>query len=464
MSATVGRPPSARGTGVVSGVAIATAAFGVVLIAGIWITVPARVALERQEALVSQAATNANLVLALEEQTNQRLRALDQFLLLMRHQYEQPPPRVPFSALLAPAFADTSGITLIAALDEHGDVLEVMTPGPALNAADRPMFRFHQQDPSRDLAIGAPILGRVSGKWVITLTRRVNRPDGSFGGIVDISVEPSLLTALYEKTALGPDDIMSQVLENGLTLSRRHGGTASFGEDVSNSALMREYDRQPVGAYIGRGALDGHLRLFSYRRLTDYPVIAVVGTSHAAALAPPRLRARTYYTMAALASVAIAAVCAAGVWMSARQQRSNRRLIEQAWLLDEAQDAIVVSGLDRRITYWNRSAERLYGWPAAEALGRTMADLLYAGDPAFIEAALSAVGQSGAWLGELHPVARNGRRVVAESRWTLVRDASGAPLSILTIDSDVTERRQFEQQSYRAQRLESLGTLAGGIA
>ncbi len=72
--------------------------------------------------------------------------------------------------------------------------------------------------------------------------------------------------------------------------------------------------------------------------------------------------------------------------------------------------------------------------------------------------------QAGAWLGELQPTARDGRRVVVQIRWTLGRDVDGHPISILTIDTDLTERRQLEQQFYRSQRLESLGALAGGIA
>ena len=128
-------------------------------------------------------------------------------------------------------------------------------------------------------------------------------------------------------------------------------------------------------------------------------------------------------------------------------------------------NAIMVSGIDRRLTYWNKSAERLYGWPAATALGRTVPDLLYPhGEAAAADTAYDQVTRTGEWLGELQPSARTGRRVTTQSRLSLVRDAHGLPVSILAIDTDVTERRQLEQQFYRAQRLESIGTLAGGIA
>lgn len=264
-------PPWRRHVRTVFGGGIALAVGGAVLVAGMWLSVVALVRAERAEAIDSEMGKNANLALALEVQTNQRIRSIDQFLLLMRHQYEQAPPRVPFRELMAPAIADAKGIALIAAIDERGDVVETLTDIAATNASAGPMFRFHQQNETRDLAVGPPVRGQVSGKSVITLTRRVNKPDGAFGGIVTISVEPSYLTVLFEKTELGPDDVVSQVLENGITLARRRGATSSFGENIASSQLMREYGRQPIGNFVGPGGVDGHVRVFSYRRLADYP-------------------------------------------------------------------------------------------------------------------------------------------------------------------------------------------------
>ena len=139
------------------------------------------------------------------------------------------------------------------------------------------------------------------------------------------------------------------------------------------------------------------------------------------------------------------------------------RIQNQAALLDKAQDAIVVRGLDGRIRYWNKSAERLYGWPALEAVGRPMAELL-AFDPDDYRTAEEELLRTGEWTGELDHRTRAGEGVTVEARWTLVRDDQGRPHEILAISTDITRRRQLEQQFLRAQRLESIGTLAGGIA
>src|SRR5690606_22667644 len=118
--------------------------------------------------------------------------------------------------------------------------------------------------------------------------------------------------------------------------------------------------------------------------------------------------------------------------------------------------------LDHKITYWNKSAERLYGWKAEEAVGCSAEELLYRDARPFHEACRAAI-EHGEWVGELLQVDRNGAEIVIEGRWTLVRDANGKK-SILAINTDITEHKKLEQQFLRAQRMESIGTLAGGIA
>ncbi len=145
------------------------------------------------------------------------------------------------------------------------------------------------------------------------------------------------------------------------------------------------------------------------------------------------------------------------------RRATERRVAQQAALLDKARDAILVRGLDNRITYWNYGAERLYGWSAAEAVGKDAATLINEDTAEFRDATQQVIG-TGEWTGTLRQRARDGRRVIVECRWTLMRDDAGRPESILAINSDVTERRNLEQQFLRAQRLESIGTLAGGIA
>src|SRR2546423_1515699 len=148
------------------------------------------------------------------------------------------------------------------------------------------------------------------------------------------------------------------------------------------------------------------------------------------------------------------------------RKRAEELIREQAALLDKAQDAIVVRGLDDKIVYWNKGAERIYGWTAEEATGRTASELRLLSElnAAQFERGLQAIRERGEWSGEMHQWTKSGAEIMVESRWTLVRDDEGRAQSILVINTDITERKKIEAQFLRAQRMESIGTLAGGIA
>ena len=146
------------------------------------------------------------------------------------------------------------------------------------------------------------------------------------------------------------------------------------------------------------------------------------------------------------------------------RKRAEEQIREQAALLDQAQDAIMVRDLDHTVLFWNKGAEHIYGWTAEEAIGRNVRDLILRQPSEQFETARKTVIEKGEWIGEMHQTRRDGAAIVIESRWTLVRDERGVPKSILIINTDVTEKKRMEGQFLRAQRMESIGTLAGGIA
>lgn len=145
------------------------------------------------------------------------------------------------------------------------------------------------------------------------------------------------------------------------------------------------------------------------------------------------------------------------------QKVAENRIAEQAALLDKAHDAIVVRDLDHRVSYWNRSAEELYGWTAEEVKGQTVTEFAYQDLERFNEA-MDATLANGEWAGELQQFCRDGKAIIAATRWTLVRDETGTPTSVFVINTDITEKKRLEKQFLQAQRMESIGTLAGGIA
>jgi len=147
-----------------------------------------------------------------------------------------------------------------------------------------------------------------------------------------------------------------------------------------------------------------------------------------------------------------------------QRKQAEQKIQEQAALLDIATDAILVRSLQNQILFWNQGAERLYGWQAQEAIGKNLDQLLFKQPSPKIPVAIEKVIETGTWQGELHKVTKSGKDIIVESRWTLMQDETGQPKSILIVDTDITQKKQLEEQFFRTQRLESLGTLAGGIA
>lgn len=146
------------------------------------------------------------------------------------------------------------------------------------------------------------------------------------------------------------------------------------------------------------------------------------------------------------------------------RKQAEERLREQAALLDRATNAIFVSDLEDHVRFWNHGAERLYGWTAADAFGRKACQFLFREASPALDEARKVVLEKGEWSGELHHVTKEGKEVIVESHWTLVGDEQVLPRNILVIETDITEKKKLEAQFLRAQRMESIGTLAGGIA
>jgi PAS domain S-box-containing protein len=143
--------------------------------------------------------------------------------------------------------------------------------------------------------------------------------------------------------------------------------------------------------------------------------------------------------------------------------RVRHQIEEQKALLDKTQDAILIFDPEGRILYWNKGAERIYGWSCAEATGRFVGEYLHAEIDKFREIVAQTL-ETGEWSGEIAQHGRDREELLIESRCWLVRDKEGRPKTILAVNTDVTEKRRIEMQYMRAQRMESLGILAGGIA
>ena len=144
-------------------------------------------------------------------------------------------------------------------------------------------------------------------------------------------------------------------------------------------------------------------------------------------------------------------------------QRLAEHLRTQAIMLDQTQDAIIIRDFEDRILFWNRGAERLYGWTAKEAVGQNIYELLSQRQLSGSEGAGESV-ENGEWTVEMRQITKDSKEVTVESRSRVLGDETGHPKSVLIVNTDITEKKMLECQFLRAQRMEGIGRLAGGIA
>jgi len=148
---------------------------------------------------------------------------------------------------------------------------------------------------------------------------------------------------------------------------------------------------------------------------------------------------------------------------STERKRTEARIAEQAAFLDKARDAIIVRDLDGKVLFWNAGAERVYGWKHEEVIGRNVLEILRT-DPGVFGDLSRHIMRKGEWHGELYHLTKDEREIVIEVHCTLIRDGAGHPKSVLSINTDITAKKEIEAQFMRAQRMESIGALAGGVA
>src|SRR6185503_18470185 len=143
---------------------------------------------------------------------------------------------------------------------------------------------------------------------------------------------------------------------------------------------------------------------------------------------------------------------------------AEEQVRRQANLLDKSQDAILVRDMDDRIIYWNKSAERMYGWCAEEVMGKRTVEIYFDTVPAEFEEAQRVLLETGEFRGEFTHVTKDGKSLLVDCRWTLVRDDEGRPTQKLIVNTDVTEKKRMQSVLQRAAQILLVGELAEGLA
>jgi diguanylate cyclase (GGDEF)-like protein/PAS domain S-box-containing protein len=437
-----------RGGGVTVGILV----FALILIGGLWAMILTEEQEERDEIIATAVKQNSNLAVAYEEHVARTLKGLDGVLLFLRHEYQRVGTRMDIGQYIRDGIIDERLFSIVSLTDERGNVVVSSKPVAQINYSDREYFRTHQLRRGRDdLYISTPLLGRISDTWQVPISRPLIKTDGSFGGVVMLSVNPDYFTRFYQKAEIGKQGLVMLVGLDGISRARRVGNTLSFGDDMADTALLQEQARSDTGEILSQKGVDNVTRYVSYRTLPGYPLIVAVGASRDEVLAEFfRNRNRDYF-LAMLITASIMGFAAMLVVAVHRQERSAIALATSEArfraTFEQAAIGIAHTSLDGRYLAVNRKFCDMLGYTREELVGSPSTSVTHPEDQdnegLFRERLMSGIPSLTA---EKRYVCKDGRVIWGNRTVSLVTDHAGEPLYFLRVVEDITERKRLQAE------------------
>jgi len=326
---------------------LATALFGalvVLLIAG----GVAEQLSSQKDAIVEEARKHtSNLARAFEEHIRRTLKEVDQALLVLERGYENDPQSFklwewPGKELLL------QDLTVQIAMADKNGVIVGTTDGPApvtVSVKNEDYFLYHVDHPADSLFIGRPVKAGAAGHWAIPLSRRLNARDGSFAGVMIVSLDPYYLARLYETVDLGAGGTVMLVGRDGVVRARVSftSPSASSPRDLTpkltvGETVMLQLAGEGQRSFHVESGLDNVRRVVSYSELRDYPLIVGVGLSDGDLFAEYDASRSRLVGAAIIVSLFVIAFTALLARQMARRQRSEVALASREAELSEMLD------------------------------------------------------------------------------------------------------------------------------
>ncbi|WP_448206899.1 PAS domain S-box protein [Azospirillum sp. sgz302134] len=437
---------------------------GALIAAGVWLTADS---LERERAEIVRAkeADAANLARAFEENIRQTVRRVDQALVHMRDEYTAHP-----GSFLARAenwqktlYADLA--FQISATDADGVLRfsNLTLQRDRVDLSDREHFQVHKRSADDALFIGKPVLGRVSGKWSIQFTRRISKPDGSFDGVMVLSVQPGDITGFYGTNDLG---VQGSIMLVGMDRVVRARASAVEAPKLGVGAYLvdRPYldpARPPSGIVYLQSEIDGILRIVAYRRLKDYPLIAIVALGVEEALAPFEERKQTVLTATAVVGAAGLGALLLIAWLIRMHLLHTRRLEATQRLLSDTEERwrLALEAVGDGVWDWNAETDEVFfsrGWKSMlgfreDELSNRLDEWerrVHPEDRGAIQADLSRhlSGETPYYANEHRVLCKDGRyKWILDRGVVVTRRPDGAPLRVVGTHTDITRLKQAEE-------------------
>jgi diguanylate cyclase (GGDEF)-like protein/PAS domain S-box-containing protein len=427
------------------------AALGLIAIALIWLGAGQFIREDQRRAEESAALSAANLARAFEDHTLRSLRAIDQLLLFARASYRKGPAGFDLAGWLQQQNFITDIAVELSVIDADGLLVASSAPSaaPRMDLGHREYFLTHAGTERDELFISAPTFGQATRKWWIHLTRRITGADGAFAGIVMITIDPAALSRFSQAIDVGRHGAIDLVGTDGIIRAHAAPGSEKVGQTIAGSALFTQMLRAGAGTSTAASP-DGLSRISGFRRVTGYPLFAIVGLARDEMLADLAANRSLYLGSAAALSLMILIFTI----MILRHQVGLQRTRDEL-RASEAQYRSVVNGIAEVIfetdetgcwTFLNRAWTDVTGHPVAPSLHRPAADFLHVVDRPGFASMLHQVmrGAANAIRTELRV-----RTAGDEVRWIAIdaaprRNTDGDVIGIAGTLTDVTERHDAE--------------------
>lgn len=276
------------------------------LVLVLWAAVAVIVHNERRMESAGQAVLLENVSRLVEEHAALTFATADQLTLHLKNEFEARPQAFDFKRALMGATLSAVPYSQISTADAKGNVdRSTLVLSAPVNVADREHFQVHAQRDTQQMHISKPLQGRVSKKWSIQCSRRLNNPDGSFAGIVVVSLDPAYFSAFYREIRLGQTGSVTLAGLDKIVRARQSGGSDQPAQDISKSDLWVQVAQRRSGAYQGVAAIDRVERIYHYRVLSRHPMVINVGVGTAEARAEMLTRHRRYFVAVAAMSLTL---------------------------------------------------------------------------------------------------------------------------------------------------------------
>jgi diguanylate cyclase (GGDEF)-like protein/PAS domain S-box-containing protein len=351
-------------------------------------------------------------------------------------------------------------IKALAIADEKGDWL-ASSGVTGANLGDADYFRHHQQRIDRSMFIGRPVRSGMNDEWVVTVSRRFNRPDGSLAGVVTASIGADYFSEFYRQFDLGESGTVSLLGTDGITLARYPGGGGNVGHDISDGPVYKSLRTGAFsGAHYFKSTPDGSQRLGFHQQSDHYPFMVLATKKQDEVLAEWRHATIIRLTfvfglvlLIALMGLYLVRQLLLGQRMAAAlaSKEANFRVLAEG-----SSDMVTRIGLDELIQYVSPSSVRIVGWQPDQLVGTPSLAGVNAQDLPHVSEVVGALKRGAMEEARITYRTRHRKKseVWVESTLRVTRN-SGEIDGVVAITRDVTQQKNLEG------KLETLATVDG---